>query len=219
VQDFLKTNAPADPIRVFIVARHATVRAGLRYALSTSPRLEVVGEAASAGDAADILDETAADVIVADDPLLDRAQLRDTLEEARRSVVLISEDPDSAAALAGSSAFGWAVMLPSADADAIVGAIGAVASGLIAVDRGLHGLFQRPAAGLGDPPDPSGLTPREAEVLQHMAAGLANKQIAARLGVSAHTVKFHVASILSKLGASTRAEAVAIAARRGFLMV
>jgi len=63
------------------------------------------------------------------------------------------------------------------------------------------------------------LTKREREVLQMLGSGLGNKEIAARLAISDHTAKFHVASILGKLGASTRAEAVAIGIRRGLLLL
>jgi DNA-binding CsgD family transcriptional regulator len=63
------------------------------------------------------------------------------------------------------------------------------------------------------------LTPREHEVLQMLTSGLLNKQIAARLKISEHTAKFHVASILGKLGAGTRAEAVAIGVRRGLVLL
>ena len=63
------------------------------------------------------------------------------------------------------------------------------------------------------------LTPREIEVLRMMAEGAANKAIAFRLHISEHTAKFHVASILSKLNASTRAEAVAIGIRKGLILI
>lgn len=63
------------------------------------------------------------------------------------------------------------------------------------------------------------LTPREREVLELVAEGLSNRAIAERLGNSEHTVKFHVSSLLGKLGAVTRAELVGIAIRRGFIMI
>jgi NarL family two-component system response regulator YdfI len=63
------------------------------------------------------------------------------------------------------------------------------------------------------------LTPREIEVLQMLGEGLANRVIAGRLGISVHTAKFHVGSILGKLGAATRAEAVALGIRRGLIML
>lgn len=66
---------------------------------------------------------------------------------------------------------------------------------------------------------PEALTPREGEVLQMLASGLVNKEIAAKLSISDHTVKFHVASILGKLGASTRTEAVSLGIRRGLVLL
>jgi len=65
----------------------------------------------------------------------------------------------------------------------------------------------------------AGLTAREVEVLRLIAEGLGNKQIAARLAISEHTVKFHVASVFAKIRASTRAEAVMIGARRGLIVL
>jgi two-component system, NarL family, response regulator YdfI len=70
----------------------------------------------------------------------------------------------------------------------------------------------------GDGPAP-GLTPRESEVLRQVAGGQTNKAIALRLGISEHTVKFHLGSAMSKLGAASRAEAVAVAIRRGLISV
>jgi DNA-binding NarL/FixJ family response regulator len=70
----------------------------------------------------------------------------------------------------------------------------------------------------GDGPAPS-LSPRESEVLRQVAAGLTNKAIALQLGISEHTVKFHLGSAMTKLGAASRAEAVALAMRRGLISV
>jgi DNA-binding NarL/FixJ family response regulator len=63
------------------------------------------------------------------------------------------------------------------------------------------------------------LTPREVEILQLLAAGLGNKEIASRLGISDHTVKFHVASVIGKLGAASRTEAVTLGIRHGLVMI
>jgi DNA-binding NarL/FixJ family response regulator len=97
-------------------------------------------------------------------------------------------------------------------------AVAALAEGLCVVPRVLlEGLLRRPAA----PADrgAAALTPREAEVLGLLAEGLANKQIGAELGISDHTVKFHVASIYAKLGAGNRIEAVQAGLRLGLLSV
>jgi two-component system, NarL family, response regulator YdfI len=63
------------------------------------------------------------------------------------------------------------------------------------------------------------MTPRETDVLRMLAEGLVNKDIGARLGISEHTVKFHISSILDKLGASTRTEAVTLGIRRGLIPI
>jgi DNA-binding NarL/FixJ family response regulator len=78
-------------------------------------------------------------------------------------------------------------------------------------------VLPRAAVRVDHPPQP--LTPREAEVLGMLAEGLGNKVIATRCGISEHTVKTHVAAVFAKLGVSTRAEAVASAARAGLLML
>jgi two-component system, NarL family, nitrate/nitrite response regulator NarL len=100
----------------------------------------------------------------------------------------------------------------------------ALAIGLLAASRGLAVLEPGPAAAWlrpTAPPDgddgPDPLTPREREVLSLLAEGLGNKAIAVRLDVSEHTAKFHVNAILGKLGATTRTEAVVLAARRGLV--
>ena len=102
---------------------------------------------------------------------------------------------------------------------------------LAAVELVAAGLFVFPGKGFEEPGDPAEaepsrapgnespqLTPREAEVLQLLAAGASNKLIARRLGVSVHTAKFHVASLTRKLGATSRLDAVGIGVRSGLVM-
>jgi DNA-binding NarL/FixJ family response regulator len=138
---------------------------------------------------------------------------------------MLGEDRSGFWKLAGRPLHGWAYLLKEADEAEIAGALRAVAAGLIVLDRSLAPLLT--AAG---PPIQAGdsvetllpgeaLTAREREVLQLMAQGLSNRQIAARLHISPHTVKFHVASILAKLGAASRTEAVALGARRGYVIL
>ena len=96
---------------------------------------------------------------------------------------------------------------------------------LAAVTSAFHGLLVLPAGAVGTgetqalvrPPSP--LTAREMEILSLLAAGDSNKAIAARLSVSAHTVKSHISSILSKLGVSSRTEAVTLALRLGIVLL
>ena len=123
---------------------------------------------------------------------------------------------------------GWAVravragaqaVLPrTASADAIAAAVEAAAAGLVvlppdALAEAMPGMAARAIA----PPEP--LSAREAQILALLAEGLVNKQIAARLGISRHTVKTHMAALFHKLGVSTRAEAVAAGARAGVILL
>jgi DNA-binding NarL/FixJ family response regulator len=118
-----------------------------------------------------------------------------------------------------------AVLPRDATSGEILAAIDAVAAGLVvlhpeALADALAGRPRRealPARAVADPAQP--LTAREIEVLGMLAEGLGNKTIAVRLGISTHTAKFHVASILAKLGAGSRTEAVTVGMRRGLVVI
>jgi DNA-binding NarL/FixJ family response regulator len=104
----------------------------------------------------------------------------------------------------------------------IVAAIQAAAAGLVALHpQVLHSMLSPIPPAEESEPDPSDqvLTPREIEVLRMVAEGLGNKEVASRLGISDHTVKFHISSIFAKLGASSRTEAVTVGIRQGLIMV
>jgi DNA-binding NarL/FixJ family response regulator len=100
----------------------------------------------------------------------------------------------------------------------LVAALHALAQGLWVADPTLARFSQQPAPG-EDQPNSESLTERESEVLQLLAHGLANKQIAALLGISEHTVKFHVSSIYNRLGVSNRAEAVRKGIQQGLVVL
>ena len=115
-----------------------------------------------------------------------------------------------------------AVLPRHASGEEIIAAIEAAAAGLIVIHPDTVGAFQpgpsaSTRAGVVSARQP--LTPREIEVLGMIAEGLGNKIIAARLGISEHTVKFHIASIFVKLNARSRTEAVTIGVRQGLLMI
>jgi DNA-binding NarL/FixJ family response regulator len=111
-----------------------------------------------------------------------------------------------------------AVLPRTASTDAIVAAVEAAAAGLVVLPAdALAEVPQGTAARAAAPPD--SLTAREAQILALLAEGLVNKQIAARLGISRHTVKTHLAALFHKLGVSTRAEAVAAGARAGMILL
>jgi DNA-binding NarL/FixJ family response regulator len=111
------------------------------------------------------------------------------------------------------------VLPPDASAAEILAAVQAAAAGMAVIDPGdLESLIaSTPPQPAAEPAAP--LTLREVEVLRMLAEGAANKNIAWKLGISEHTVKFHVAQILAKLNAGTRAEAVALGIRQGLILL
>jgi DNA-binding NarL/FixJ family response regulator len=101
-------------------------------------------------------------------------------------------------------------------ADSLAAAVMSVSQGLLALPAGVVALIE-PHATWTAPPEP--LTPRELEILGLLAGGDSNKTIAARLSISVHTVKFHISSILAKLGVTSRTEAVALGLRLGIVLL
>jgi DNA-binding NarL/FixJ family response regulator len=199
-------------INAFIVAPSPALRAGLR-ALLASPDVDVAGEAAGVAERAAAL--LASDVIVlADEAQL--AQLARLRADTLPAVLLLAADERALAALRALRLRGWALCSPEATADELRAAALAAAQGLAAVPLALADRLAgaRPAA-LEEPAEP--LTAREREVLGMLSQGLSNKQIARALQISEHTVKFHVASIFAKLGASSRTDAVSRGARSGLI--
>jgi NarL family two-component system response regulator YdfI len=180
-------------IRVEVESPDERVRAGLEALMSSSPGLSLA--------------EHDADVLLAAATLDDLA--------AGPPIVLLGEPVWNPQAIR----LGVRAMLPhDAASGEIVAAIHAAANGLAAVDpRDLEGWIAGPVAAPQAEAGP--LTPREIEVLAMMAEGAANKTIAWKLNISEHTAKFHVASILGKLNAGTRAEAVALGMKRGLILL
>ena len=168
-----------------------------------------------AGDVAALqrlLDRQAIALVLADG--LGAEDLAALGDHAGRCIILADEGEAADLAVAGAAA----VLPQDASAEIIGAAIALVGQGL----RLLPDLALRTLAGIdtATPPDEVPvLTPREHEVLAAMADGASNKVIARRLGISFHTAKFHVASILTKLDADTRTEALARAARLGLVML
>lgn len=169
------------------------------------------------GDTVTFVAVDQADVLLIDAP--NAREMLAALDEARGvpSIVMVDApegDVTSIALRAGAAG----VVARQSDMPELLAAIDGVALGLLVVDgsarESLSGPPMRSSESGFEP-----LTPRERDVLALLARGLSNKRIAARLNVSEHTVKFHVGSVLSKLGAATRAEAVALGARRGYVVL
>jgi DNA-binding NarL/FixJ family response regulator len=194
--------------RVFIVAPTPALRAGLR-AMLAGEGLEVVGDAPAAPLApAEVL-------LLAGEDL--GASARALAGEEGAAVVALSDDARLPSLLRALPLRGWAVVAPDAGPDELRAAVHAAAQGFVAVSRQLADQLvgSRVAAAMDGPAE--NLTAREGEVLTLLSEGLPNKQIALRLQISEHTVKFHIASIFAKLGAASRTEAVSIGARQGLI--
>ena len=208
-----------------IVAPYASLRAGLEALLADAQDCVVVGAVGGSEELEDVLTAAPADVLLADmgEEGEEQARLETLAAERELGLALLGDSATQIARLSKSDIAAWAYLRRDADSGEIAGALRAVMSGLVVVDRALIGVFAAapPASVVQSPssatPPGETLTAREREVLQLMAQGLANKQIGGRLSISLHTVKFHVASILAKMSAMSRTEAVTVGARRGLV--
>lgn len=213
-------------IHVAVVAQALALRTGLRALLSDGELIEVVAEATSLGELETLLSDI--DVLLLAEPRslegLSDLELSGTLP----SILLLSDEARAAQDLAGISPHAWGVVPMEATAEELQAAVVALHEGLIVLSplqlrRGaalnhLLGLPEGEVQGLAEHPiEP--LTERELQVLQLLAQGLANKQIAAALSISEHTVKFHVSSIYAKLGAANRTEAVRLGVQQGLVIL
>jgi DNA-binding NarL/FixJ family response regulator len=137
-----------------------------------------------------------------------------------RAAVVLSDETFLPLALARAGLRGWACLSRDADGDQLDLAVRSAEAGMVLLDLPLASTSLQPLTAVAAPPTATEpLTPRELQVLQLVAQGLPNKGIARRLGISENTAKFHVASLCGKLGASSRTEAVTIAARAGLILL
>jgi NarL family two-component system response regulator YdfI len=207
-------------VRVFVVAPTPMMVAGLR-AMLTTPDIEVVGTAREAASLAEIKEELPAiDVIVVDHLLLDEVTRAITNDARIALVVLTNDDERPLAILRNLNLRGWSMVPVGATGAELQAAVVAVAQGFVVLPVAFSEQFsgQRPVIGTLNLSSPDeALTNREREVLELVSQGLSNKLIARRLQISEHTVKFHIASISNKLGASSRTDAVSRGVRRGLI--
>ncbi|HZT96612.1 MAG TPA: response regulator transcription factor [Chloroflexota bacterium] len=200
-----------------VFATSAVVRAGLISIVEQFGVFAVQGSAATRTELLEEVDESPPDVILADLGAGDSDLSTELLSELR-PVVMLTDDllPASVGRETGVS---LAVLPRDAGDEQIIAAMMAVSAGLVV----MHPSQEVPApvrsTGREDAPQTEALTARETEVLGMIAEGLANKAIARRLGISDHTVKFHVGSILGKLDAESRTEAVTLGVRQGLITV
>lgn len=209
-------------IRIVLADDHPIVREGLAAVLETQPDFEVVGQANDGAEAVDIVSALKPDVVLLDleMPSLDGVQALRAMraENAQvKALVFTAFDTDEriiGAVQAGARGY----LLKGAPREELFGAIRVVAQGgstlqPVVAAKLMERMTNSPASAL----EP--LTEREREVLQFMAQGLQNKEIAGRLHISERTVKFHVSAVLAKLGAGNRTEAVRMAVQHGLIQL
>lgn len=211
---------------VFIVSSSPATREALRR-LAASPEVRVVGDG---GDVEAALGRAEQPRVV----LVDDEQVLASLEEGEErwlpAVVLLADEPGRAVIdrLRAIDVPGWAVLPTGATSSELQAAIAAAGTGLAVLPAEASAKAWPPRGrGVGaddelddgaDVPEEA-LTGREREVLERLGLGLSNREIGSRLGISEHTAKFHVASVLAKLGAHNRVEAVRRGIRRGLVAV
>ncbi len=202
-------------IHLLIVADDPLARAGLSAILSEQEELVVIGQISAGDDLQENLDVYRPDLLLWDlgwepeDPPFAGGDIP-------YPVLALLPNEDLAADLWAAGASG--ILFRSADVEQLQAAVQAVGQGMLVLDPLLADVL-RPAARPELPPALEELTAREQEVLQLLAEGLTNRAIAQELGVSEHTVKFHVNAIMSKLSAQSRTEAVVRATRLGLLLL
>lgn len=211
-------------IRVLVVARSELERAGLEALLAARGHVPVGGGSATLAEARRRLEDGSVQAVQVVLALLERGadppRLALTPDAAAEAPALV--------ALGESLPRGWAVRAVRAGVRAVLSRTASAEAIGAAVEAAAAGLVVLPPDALAEVPQGTAarsvapleaLSTREAQILALLAEGLVNKQIAARLGISRHTVKTHLAALFHKLGVSTRAEAVAAGARAGVILL
>ncbi len=200
----------ADAVRVVVAGSDALARAGLSSILSGLDDISVVDEMEVDQHLAARLRMLAPDVVVCDG---EPGTLSGNVATEIPLLVLLNDHASAAEALAAGAR---GVLSRTATTARLQAAIRALREGLVVLDEESSRDLPRAreTVAMAEP-----FTPRELEVVQLLAAGLTNKEIAQRLGITEHTVKFHVNAILGKLGAATRTEAAVQAARLGIVVL
>jgi len=217
------SEASGAPIRIVVADDHPVVRDGLVAMLRAGPEFDVVGEATNGVEAVRLVQEKSPDVLLLDlempglDGVAVLRRLRELDSPTRAIVFTVFDTDERIIAAVEAGARGYLLKgVPRAEiftAIRVVHAGGSLLQPVVAT-RVLEHVASRGRGGTSSQ-DEIALTPRETSVLQLLARGRSNKQIAAALGVSERTVKFHVSALFTKLGATNRTEAVTRAIQAG----
>lgn len=209
-------NAVAPPITVLIADDHPVVRMGLATLLAARPELRLVAEAASGEEALRQYALCRPDVVLMDlrMPGVGGVAAIEAIraQDAAARVVILTTFDGEEDIYRGLRAGAKAYLLKDSPSDEIVNCLSAVMRGQRYLPRGV-------AEKLADRMNGNELSRRELEVLQHLASGKSNKEIARITSITEGTVKFHVTAVIGKLGVKSRTEAVAVAIRKGLIRV
>jgi DNA-binding NarL/FixJ family response regulator len=209
-------------IRVLIKASSPILKAGLESLVRADPCFEVVRDPFDdSGASSGVIADSQPDIVLAELENRDDENVSEVLGQAASGVPVILLIHGSATEWADTLRQGVKAVLPSnVTGPQVIAAIEAAAAGLVVFHPSeVESLFQPQRMNESPEALPEALTPREIEVLRLLAGGLGNKEMASRLAISEHTVKFHVASIMGKLGATSRTEAVMLGVRRGIVLI
>lgn len=209
----------AGRVSVCVASPSLAVRTGLNALLTDIEGIDSINEVSSLGDFTEFSAST--DILVVTTGSGTDADLREVMRAspALAVLMLIEDEPGAIRGLSDRSGRAWGILSLESSAEELEAAIHALSAGLVV---GLPAMFDpllldAPLQGEEQLVEP--LTEREAEVLQLLAQGLTNKQIAFTLSISEHTVKFHVSGIYAKLGATNRTEAVRLGVRQGLIIL
>jgi NarL family two-component system response regulator YdfI len=206
-------------IKIAVAATSAVRRAGLESIIRNDPQFQLAGSFGGVATLVSFARNAELDVMVIDSDSIRDLLLEPTLDAG---IVLLTDVSDARSISRLLRSRVRAILPRESDPDNVLSAIYAAYDGLVLLSTSTAASL---AAVYGDQPEENEaelseeITSREMDVLRMIAEGFVNKDIAARLGISEHTVKFHISSILHKLGASTRTEAVTLGIRRGIIPI
>jgi len=213
------------PIRVLIADDHALFRQGVLRLLDTASDIQVVGEAASGTEALRLVEDLAPDIVLLDVSMpgpsgVEVARVvKTTSPRTRVIIVTVFTNEEFLFEAIKAGAMGY--LLKDSSPEELIRAVRVVAQGEGLIAPAMAGKIFKEFARAADTreaaPLVTPLTQREVEILQHVAAGLANKEIASRLGISERTVKNHLSNIMEKLQVNSRTQAAVYALKSGLV--
>ncbi len=205
-------------INVVIVIPAQALRAGIRTLLAEQPEIEILAEAVSLDEVDALPNET--DLLVTVEEAAAHPALPDLLAELDPplALLLLGDQAHEAKALIDLPLRAWGMLSQESSAEELAAAVQALDLGLVVgAPKMIETLLEQLPVSNPEITLEEDLTARELEVLQGLVDGLANKQIALELGISEHTIKFHVSSIYSKLNAANRTEAARLGIQLGLI--